>query len=129
MSMSRKKVGLSDFEVMDERFHEGMAVARALDEKKAIPHAIKLSHVEFGEFMSVLTPKRYALLKLAARASRSIAELALAAKRDRSAVSRDVAKLASIGLVQVVEIPNAGHGLKKIVQPVARQVEIVASVL
>ena len=41
----------------------------------------------------------------------------MAAHRDQSAVSRDVAKLSKLGLVKVEVVVNEGHGRKKIVMP------------
>lgn len=79
--------------------------------------------------MAVLTPKRFELLRLARSGKRSISELAAAARRDPSAVSKDIAKLAELGLVDVVIENNAGHGVKKIVRPVAENIEISAAIL
>ena len=72
-----------------------------------------------------MTPKRMELFRLTRKCAQSIAELAVASRRDRSAVARDVSQLEVLGLVRVVDQPNPGHGWKKVVEPVARHIEVV----
>lgn len=130
MTMS-KKVSLNDFLADPElqmRAGKGRAVARALDARAPnLPYAVTLTSLEFGSFISELTPKRFELLRLAIKKSRSISELALALSREQSAVSKDVARLKKLGLVRVEEVSNAGHGRKKIVIPVADSISITAN--
>lgn len=105
------------------------AVARALDEKAdVLPYAKTFTSFAFEDFLSQLTPKRFELLRLASKGRRSISDLATAAHRDQSAVSRDVTKLSKLGLVRVEVVPNDGHGNKKIVMPVATAISINASI-
>ena len=112
-----------------ERARKGRAVARALDGKaNALPHADTVTTFAFEDFLRQLTPVRFELLRLASKGCRSIADLATAAHRDPSAVSRDVAKLSKLGLVRVEVVPNEGHGQKKIVTPVATTISINASI-
>lgn len=125
---SSKKLTLDDFKVFDERAEEGRAIARAIDNKTPIPHAVTILEHNFEEFLENLTPKRYALLRLSKTGGRSITQLAAAANRDPSAVSKDIAKLVELGLVTVVTEANAGHGVKKIVRRVAENIEIRATV-
>ncbi len=130
--MTKPKITSADFAknpVLRERARKGKAVARALDEKAdALPYAKTFTSFEFEDFLSQLTPKRFELLRLASKGCRSIADLATAAHRDPSAVSRDVAKLSKLGLVRVEVVPNEGHGQKKIVTPVATTISINASI-
>jgi len=130
--MTKAKITLADFTKsteLQEHSHKSRAVARALDEKAdVLPYAKILTSYEFEDFLSQLTPKRFELLKLASRGRRSIADLATAAHRDQSAVSRDVAKLSQLGLVKVEVVTNQGHGRKKIVVPVATTISINASI-
>ncbi len=69
---------------------------------------------------------RFELLRLAIKRRRSINDLASAAHREPSAVSRDVAKLQKLGLVRVDLVPNPGHGQMKMVTPVATRISIDA---
>lgn len=126
-----KKVSLNDFLADSElqvRASKGRAVAKALDARAPnLPYAVTLTSLEFGSFISELTPKRFELLRLAIKKTRSISELALAVSREQSAVSKDVARLKKLGLVRVEEVSNAGHGRKKMVIPVADSISITAS--
>ncbi|QNB06262.1 ArsR family transcriptional regulator [Herbaspirillum frisingense] len=122
-----KKIKLSDFDIFNERAAQGHEVARAIDEETAIPFSTTITAHSFEEFLSVLSPKRYELLKLSRSGKKSISELAKDANRDPSAVSKDIAKLMASGFVTVVEQSNAGHGIKKIVRPVAENIEIRAA--
>lgn len=124
------KISKADFatsKVLREHSQRSREVARALDEKAdALPHARVFTSVEFEEFVTQLTPKRFELLRLAIKRRRSINELASASHRDTSAVSRDVATLQKLGLVKVELIANPGHGQMKIVTPVATRIAIDA---
>lgn len=130
MANSKKaKVSIDDFQMFDARASQGREVARAIDQQAPIPHAVTIRAHRFETFMNVLTPKRFELLRLSKSGKRSIAELAAAAHRDPSAVSKDIAKLAELGLVHIIVESNSGHGIKKIVRPAAENIEISAAVL
>lgn len=130
--MTKQKITLADFAknpVLQEHSRKSKAIARALDEKAdRLLYAKTFTSFEFEDFLSQLTPKRFELLRLASKGRLSIAELATAAHRDQSAVSRDVAKLSQLGLVEVEVVTNEGHGRKKIVLPVAATISINASI-
>ena len=130
--MTKAKITLADFAKsteLQEHARRSRTVARALDEKAdVLPYAKTFTSYEFEDFLSQLTPKRFELLRLASKGRRSIADLATAAHRDQSAVSRDVAKLSQLGLVKVEVVTNEGHGRKKIVMPVATTISINASI-
>lgn len=130
--MTKQKITLEDFAkspALKAHSQRSKAVARALDENAdTLPYAKTFTSFEFEDFLSQLTPKRFELLRLASKGSRSISDLATAAHRDQSAVSRDVAKLTKLGLVKVAVVPNQGHGQKKIVMPVATTISINASI-
>lgn len=131
--MTKQKISLADFAknaVLAEHSRKSREVARALDKKtQVLPYAKVFTSFEFEEFLSQLTPKRFELLRLASKGRRSIADLAIAARRDKSAVSRDVSKLTKLGLVKVELVTNEGHGQKKIVTPVATTISINASIV
>lgn len=111
------------------RASKGREVARAIDQQTPIPHSVTIRAHRFETLMTILTPKRFELLRLSKSGKRSITELATAARRDPSAVSKDIAKLVDLGLVHVVIENNAGHGIKKVVRPAAENIEISASIL
>jgi predicted transcriptional regulator len=130
--MTKRKISLADFAkdpVLAARSKRSKAVARALDEEADnLPYAKVFTSFEFESFLTQLTPRRFELLRLASKGRKSIADLALAARRDPSAVSRDVSKLSELGLVKVEAVVNEGHGRKKVVTPVAKTISISASI-
>lgn len=130
--MTKQKTTLADFaksSTLKAHSERSKAVARAMDENaEALPYAMTFHSFGLKDFLSQLTPKRYELLRLASKGRRSVSDLAAAAHRDRSAVSRDVAKLSKLGLVKTEIIANAGHGQKKIVMPIATTISINAPI-
>jgi len=131
--MSKQKMTVDDFKrdaVLSEHSRKSKELARALDAKvDSLPYSRVLTSFEFEDFLSQLTPKRFELLRLASKGGRSIADLAAAAHRDPSAVSKDVSRLTKLGLVKVELVQNDGHGKKKIVSPVATTISINASIV
>ena len=125
VSRRKTKITPDDFRMFDARAARGLEVARAIDNKAPMPYSVLVRSHSFEDFVAMLTPKRLELLRLARSGNRSIKELAAAARRDPSAVSKDVAKLVELGLVQVFAEASGGHGVKKIVRPVADDIEVI----
>lgn len=130
--MKKQRLSLADFAkspMLKAHSSRSKRVARALDEKAdSLPYAKVFTSFEFEDFLAQLTPKRFELLRIASKGRHSIADLASASQRNPSAVSRDVAKLSELGLVKVQSVTNEGHGLKKVVMPVASTISISASI-
>jgi len=57
-----------------------------------------------------------------------ISDLASRLKRDVRAVSRDVVRLEKAGLLRTSYRVNPGHGRYKVVEPVAKEYNLVASI-
>ena len=81
-----------------------------------------------ADMLAVLTPARLALFRVIKQKPGSIASLAQKMKRDRSAVTRDVAALGKAGLVTVTEKPQPGHGRMKEVRARAKAIKLEALV-
>lgn len=130
--MTRATISRDDFSrnsVLKAHSHRSKAVARALDQQAdVLPYSRAFTSLEFADFLTHLTPKRFELLRIASQGRYSIADLALAAQRNPSAVSRDIAKLSDLGLVSVESVSNDGHGRKKVVSSVAREITISAAI-
>jgi predicted transcriptional regulator len=130
--MTKQKITLEDLAkntALKAHAQRSKAVARALDSKaQTLPYAKTFTSFEFEDFLSQLTPKRFELLRLTSKGGLSISDLATAAHREPSAVSRDIARLSKLGLVKVEMVSNQGHGQKKIVMPIATTISINASI-
>lgn len=130
--MTKQKITSADFTkspALKTHAIKSKAVARALDtQANALPYSKVFTSFEFEDFLTQLTPKRFELLRLASKGRHSIADLAIASRRNASAVSRDVSKLSALGLVRVESVSNEGHGQKKVVMPVASTISINASI-
>jgi predicted transcriptional regulator len=130
--MTKKTISTKDFQAENSLSAHSLgsrAVARALDQRAdRLPHAMVFTSIQFEEFLSKLTPKRFELLRIASKGEHSIAALAAASNRDPSAVSRDVSILSNLGLVSVLSVANEGHGQKKIVKPIASTIAINAAI-
>ena len=130
--MTKQKISFADFAgspVLKAHSTKSKKVARALDEKaQSLPYSRVFTSMEFEDFLTQLTPKRFELLRIASKGRHSIADLAIASQRNPSAVSRDVSKLSELGLVKVESVTNEGHGRKKVVMSVANTISINASI-
>lgn len=130
--MTKQKITLADFAkspTLKAHSIRSKAVARALDEQaESLPYSRVFTSLEFEDFLTQLTPKRFELLRIASKGRHSITDLAVASHRNPSAVSRDVSKLSELGLVKVESVSNEGHGRKKVVMPVASTISINASI-
>lgn len=120
----KTKVTLDDYKIFDARAAEGIAVAKALDNKTPIPHSVTVTTLRFADFLSALTPRRFELLRLSKAGKQSIAALANVTQRDISSVSKDIGKLVDLGLVSVITESDPDHGLREIVQPAVEHIEI-----
>lgn len=130
--MTRSRITREDFSrstVLKAHSKKSKAVARALDHQAdALPYSRVFTSLEFSDFLTQLTPKRFELLRIASQGRYSIADLAQAAQRNPSAVSRDIARLSDLGLVTVESVANDGHGRKKVVSSVAHEITISAAI-
>jgi predicted transcriptional regulator len=75
----------------------------------------------------VLTSQRVRLLRKAKSGAQPISDFTHGLKRDVRAVSRDVVRLEKAGLLRTSYRINPGHGKCKIVEPVAREYNLTAS--
>jgi DNA-binding transcriptional ArsR family regulator len=90
---------------------------------------ITLSFANPATLVRVLSPERRRVLEVAREKPRGVMQLARRLKRDRRAVSRDVDLLEKQGLI--VDQPydsNPGHGMLRVVRPVAARIKLVVTV-
>jgi predicted transcriptional regulator len=102
--------------------------ARKLDRREKLPAEITMTFEDPSDLMRVLSVQRVRVLRTVRVKPRPVSDLAMILKRDRKAVSRDVKVLESFGLVRIHPEPNPGHGLMKVVEPLAAKYQLVATI-
>jgi predicted transcriptional regulator len=124
--MSRNKVNIATG-TTGEFFSRVRSHAAKLDRGETIAAEIVITFEDPLELLNVLTAERVRLLRHAKAGSQPIADLASGLKRDVRAVSRDVVRLEKAGLLRTRYQANPGHGRLKVVEPVAREYKLSAS--
>jgi predicted transcriptional regulator len=124
--MNRSKVNIATG-TAEEFFDRVRSHAAKLDRGETIPPEITITFEDPLELLNVLTAERVRLLRRAKAGSQLISDLASELKRDVRAVSRDVLRLEKAGLLRTSYRANPGHGRYKIVEPVAREYNLIAS--
>ena len=99
-----------------------------LDRGETIPPQITISFDNTDDLLKVLTAERVRLLRFAKRGTVQVAKLAKGLHRDVRAVNRDVTLLESAGLLRTHFEANPGHGRMKVVEPVAHEYKLTASI-
>ena len=125
--MKQNRISKADFNTpeLQSRYRRLKEVVRALDEKAdTLPHSVRVEVTDFETFIQAMSPMRLRLLKSLKREGLSVTELAAKMERDPSAVRKDLAALAALGLVQSESVANPGHGVKKVVRPAAASIEV-----
>jgi predicted transcriptional regulator len=124
--MSKSKVSIATG-TADDFFNRVRNTAAKLDSGEAIAPTISITFEDPLELLNVLTAERVRLLRWAKSGSQPITEMAIGLKRDLRAVSRDVMRLEKAGLLRTSYRANPGHGRYKIVEPVAMEYSLTAS--
>jgi predicted transcriptional regulator len=97
--------------------------ARKLDRGEELPPEMTISFENASDMMRVLSPER-----VARQGAAPVSTLASDLKRDARAVSRDVDLLEQFGLLRTRYQANPGHGRRRIVEPCAAKLQLVATV-
>ena len=93
-------------------FTRAKSIAKKLDRGARLEPELRVTFEDPFELMRVMTPKRM--------------ELLLTIRREAAAI-RDLAVAVHLGLVATELEKNPGHGVNKVVHPLAEQYELVAS--
>ena len=125
--MKKSTINIRTGEV-EEFFGRIRKDAARLDRGEFIAPEVSITFEDATELLSVLSTERVRLLRCAKRGSVALTELALGVDRDVRAVSRDVDRLEKAGLLRTSFRVNPGHGRYKVVEPVAREYKLVASI-
>jgi predicted transcriptional regulator len=121
-------VGTGTVQEFFKRAHED---ARKMDRGELLPPEIRVTFEDPIEMLRALSAERMRVIKTVRKhhaTKPTVSRLALMLRRDRKAVSRDVKVLESLGLLKTREQPNPGHGMMKVVEPLAEKYYLTATV-
>jgi predicted transcriptional regulator len=123
--MSNVKVSSGSVEDFFKRSHDR---AVKLDRKAKLPTDLRITFEDPADLMRALSAQRVKVLQTVKRGSKpTVTALAAVLKRDRKSVIRDVAVLEGLGLIRTRTAPNPGHGVVKIVEPLAERYHLTAT--
>ena len=109
-----------------EFFERGRALARLADAAEPLPEEHTVSFEEPADLLRLLTAAHLAVFRAVRDGPASITDLARRLHRDRSAVKRDVDRLARAGMVTVEDKVLPGHGRMKEVRSAAKSFRLEA---
>ena len=112
---------------LDGFFARAEDAARRADQGGAFENKITLSFEDPQRMFSVLSDARRQLMAEIMTEARTINELTDRLHRNRSAISKDISVLEKAGLVVSRRQVNPGHGIQRVVQSVATQIDVVAT--
>ncbi|WP_145535770.1 MarR family transcriptional regulator [Yersinia thracica] len=110
----------------DDFFKRGKKLATLADTGQTLPEEHTITFEDPLEMVRVLSAARIVLLRTVKMYPGSITALSTRLKRDRSAVTRDVAILKKAGLVTVEQKVLPGHGRMKEVKTTAYRLKLEA---
>jgi predicted transcriptional regulator len=107
-----------------EFFDRGRGYARRARAGERLPESRLITFEDPADMVRVLSPAKLTLLRAVKARPGSIGALASRLRRDRSAVTREVAELKRFGLVRVAEEVLPGHGRMKKVSAIAGEIRL-----
>jgi len=108
-------------------FGRARDAARRADQGEAFEEKVTLSFEDPQRMFTVLSEGRRRLMLEVMQAPRTIGELSTRLHRNRSAITKDVQLLETLGLVVSERRANPGHGIQKLVKSIAPKIEMVAT--
>lgn len=108
-------------------FDRAKNAAQRADQGGEFNGTVTLSFEDPQKMFTVLSAARRRLMREIMQEPKTISELAGCLHRDRTAVTKDVGLLERMGLVISQRQSNPGHGIQKLVKPVAARIEMVAT--
>jgi predicted transcriptional regulator len=123
--MNSVKVSSGSVEDFFKRSHER---AVKLDRKEKLPTDFRITFEDPADLMRALSAQRVKMLQVVKRNARpTVTKLATMLKRDRKSVTRDVVVLEKLGLIRTKTEVNPGHGVVKVVEPLAKKYHLTAT--
>jgi len=109
---------------IDDFFESAMNTAKEIDGgKKLIPkHTIWM---ETDDLLNILKPQRTKLIKYLKNKSKVYYSVVLAElDKSPSSLNRDLELLSKYQLINILKESNAGHGIRKVIQPLYHDEEL-----
>ena len=123
--MNNVKVSSGSVEDFFKRSHER---AVKLDRKEKLPTDLRVTFEDPADLMRALSAQRVKVLQVVKRSPRpTVTKLANMLKRDRKSVTRDIVVLEKLGLIRTRTEANPGHGVVKVVEPLAERYHLTAT--
>ena len=123
--MNKVRVSSGSVEDFFKRSHER---AVKLDRKEKLPAELRITFEDPADLMRALSTQRIKMLQIVKRNPRpTVTILANMLKRDRKSVTRDIVVLEKLGLIRTKTKANPGHGVVKIVEPLAERYHLTAT--
>ena len=111
---------------IEEFMENARDIMRAADRGEPIKPSHTITFVDPLDMLRFLSEAKVKLINTIRRHPDSITNIAKIAKRDRASVCRDIHEMEKVGLVQMCEEINHGHGRHKIVKLVASSLKLEA---
>ena len=123
--MNNMKVSSGSVKDFFSRSHER---AVKLDCKEKLPTELRITFEDPADLMRALSAQRVKMLQVVKRNPRpTVTKLANMLKRDRKSVTRDIVVLEKLGLIRTKTETNPGHGVVKVVEPLAERYHLTAT--
>ena len=111
-------------ESFEETAARSLARARKLDKREHVEPEMSLTFETIDDLLECFTRERVRLCEVARQEPRSVTALADALGRNRRAVTRDVKRLAELGLLRLRKEVNPGHGQVTMVESAADRFDL-----
>jgi len=113
---------------VEDFFRRSRERAAKLDRKERLPIDLRITFEDPADLMRALSAQRVKVLQVVKRNRRpTVTKLATMLKRDRKSVTRDVTVLEKLGLIRTKIQANPGHGVVKVVEPLAERYHLTAT--
>ena len=113
---------------VEDFFKRSRERAVKLDRKEKLPTDLRITFEDPADLMRALSAQRIKVLQVVKRNPRpTVTKLANILKRDRKSVTRDIVVLEKLGLIRTKTEANPGHGVVKVVEPLAVRYHLTAT--
>lgn len=114
----------------DEFFSRIKQVCQKLDNREAVESSHIITFEDPVDLAKFLTPKKLEILNaIKLNPKTTVTRLSSILHRDRSAVQKDISSMTEIGILNVHEEKNPGHGIHKLISLAYEKLTLQASII